>query len=69
LRKLARTRDSVLASAWINYLQLDRTFEWSAKIDKALTALTKDDVNRALRATLKPEAFSTAIAADHKKQK
>lgn len=69
LRKLARTRDGVLASAWINYLQLDRTFKWSADMDQALTALTKEEVNRALRATLKPEAFSTAIAADGRKQK
>lgn len=69
LRKLARTRDGVLASAWINYLQLDRTFKWSADMDQALTALTKEEVNRALRATLKPEAFSTAIAADGSKQK
>ncbi len=69
LRKLARTRDSVLASAWINYLQLGRTFQWSADIDAALMALTKEDVNRALRATLKPDAFSTAIAADSNKQK
>ena len=69
LRKLARTRDNILASAWINYLQLDRTFDWSEKIDRALAGLKKEDVNAALRATLKPGDFSTAIAADSKKQK
>src|SRR5690606_11014540 len=36
-RKLARTRDGVLASAWISYLQLGRDFDWSAKIDQALS--------------------------------
>src|SRR5690606_38346462 len=38
LRRLARTRDSVLASAWLNYLQVGRTFEWSAQIDRELAA-------------------------------
>ncbi|SHI16412.1 M16 family metallopeptidase [Pollutimonas bauzanensis] len=67
-RKLARTRDGVLASTWINYLQLDRSFEWSESIDKALAGLTADKVNTALRASLSPADFSTAIAADESKQ-
>ncbi|AEC20469.1 putative zinc protease [Pusillimonas sp. T7-7] len=67
-RKLARTRDGVLASTWINYMQLDRSFDWSANIDKALSALTADKVNAALRKALNPATFSTAIAADHNKQ-
>jgi len=68
LRRLARTRDSVLASAWINYLQLDRTFAWSAEIDKDLSSLTAQQVNDALRAVLKPAAFSSALAADTSQQ-
>lgn len=64
LRRLARTRDSVLASAWINYLQLDRSFEWSAQMDEALSSLNAEQVNNALRSVLKPENFSTAIAGD-----
>lgn len=67
-RKLARARDGVLASAWINYMQLGRSFEWSEKIDRALAALSTDDVNAALRATLKPADFSSALAADVKKE-
>lgn len=67
-RKLARSRDGTLASAWINYLQLDRTFDWSAKIDKELAALTAKEVNAALRKRLDPSQFSTAIAADESKQ-
>lgn len=68
LRRLARTRDGVLASAWINYLQLDRSFEWSAQIDEALASLTAEEVNNAVRSALKPENFSTAIAGDFKKE-
>ncbi|MDS1140811.1 pitrilysin family protein [Pusillimonas sp. SM2304] len=67
-RKLARTRDGVLASTWINYMQLDRNFDWSAKIDQDLSALTADKVNAVLRKTLDPATFSTAIAADESKQ-
>ncbi len=67
LRRLARTRDGTLASAWLGYLQLDRSFEWSAHIDEALASLTADDVNAALRAVLKPDQFSTAVAGDFKK--
>lgn len=69
LRRLARTRDGVLASAWINYLQLDRTFDWSAQIDKALASLTAEQVNDAMRSVLKPDSFSTALAADADKRK
>jgi zinc protease len=68
-RKLARTRDGTLVSAWINYLQLDRTFEWSERIDRELAALTADKVNGILRKRLDPAGFSSALAADENKQK
>lgn len=67
LRKLSRTRDGVLASAWINYMQLGRSFAWSERIDEALAKLTAKDVNDALRATLAPDQFSVAIAGDESK--
>lgn len=67
-RKMARTRDDVLVSTWINYMQLDRDFDWSKKIDEALAALTVDKVNAALRASLDPAGFSSALAADESKQ-
>jgi len=69
LRRLARTRDGVLAAAWINYLQLGRDFTWSQRIDDELEKLTAKDVNAALRETLKPELFSVAIAGDQSKEK
>src|SRR5690606_39822001 len=68
LRRLARTRDGVLAAAWINYLQLDRSFQWSQEMDDALAALTADKVNEAMRSLLKPEDFSAALAADADKR-
>ncbi len=68
-RKLARAQDGVLAGAWIGYLEQNRTFEWSAQMDKKLTSLTADEVNAALRDVLKPADFSTAVAGDEAKMK
>lgn len=67
-RKLARSRDSALATTWINYMQLDRSFDWSAKIDRELSALTAEQVNAAVRKWMDPAKFSTALAADENKQ-
>ncbi|MCD0502557.1 M16 family metallopeptidase [Bordetella petrii] len=63
-RKLARAQDSVLASTWVDYLKRGRTFEWSAEMDRKITALTPETVNAALRKYLQPSAFSTAVAGD-----
>lgn len=68
LRQLTRTRDGALASGWINYLQTGRSFEWSAKMDEALAALTAKPVNDAMRSVLKPENFSSALAGDFDKE-
>jgi zinc protease len=67
-RRLARARDEVLSSSWINYLQLGRTFAWSAKMDAELEHLTAEKVNQALRTWFKPENLSVALAADQAKQ-
>src|SRR5690606_18574113 len=63
-RKLSRAQDSVLASAWIDYLSNGRTFDWSAQFDKKIEALTPESVNTALRKYLQPSTFSTAVAGD-----
>ena len=63
-RRLARAQDDVLASAWSGYLDLGRSFAWSAQMDQQLQTLTADDVNRVMRQYLKPEHFSTAVAGD-----
>ena len=68
-RKLGRTNDGTLASVWMRYLDLDRSFAWSEEQDEKIAALTPEQVNSVLRELLKPGLFSTAIAADHAKQK
>lgn len=66
-RKLARTRDNILASTWTTYMQQDRSFAWSQQIDDALKQLTVDEVNKAVRDALDISQFSTALAADSTK--
>jgi len=63
-RQLARAQDRVLADVWLSYLDLDRSFAWSAELDHTLQALDAEAVNRVLRKYLRPEAFSIAVAAD-----
>lgn len=68
-RRLGRTNDGTLASVWLRYLDLDRSFAWNAEQDEKIASLTPQQVNGVLRELLKPGLFSTAIAADHAKQK
>jgi zinc protease len=63
-RKLSRSRDSILARTWMAYLQLNRDFTWSANVDKTLGELTAEKVNSALKSSMLPEQFSSALAAD-----
>jgi len=68
-RKLMLAQDDVIAGRWIDYLQQGRSYAWWADMDKKIAALTPAQVDAALRATLKPDEFSTAIAADAEKAK
>ncbi|NLC36097.1 MAG: insulinase family protein, partial [Alcaligenaceae bacterium] len=68
-RKLGRTNDSTLATVWLRYLDNDRSFAWNAEQDEKIAALTPDAVNSVLRELFKPGLLSTAIAADHARQK
>lgn len=68
-RRLSRSKDSVLSSAWLNYLDLGRTFEWSERMDQAMQKLDAAHVNEVLRKYLKPDDLVVAIAADHERQK
>lgn len=68
-RRLSRSKDSVLSSAWLNYLDLGRTFEWSERMDQAMQKLDAAQVNEVLRKYLKPDDLVVAIAADHERQK
>ncbi|WP_300648279.1 pitrilysin family protein [Paenalcaligenes sp.] len=67
-RQLARSNDAVLTSTWQSYLDLERTFAWSAHIDEALQKLTAKEVNAVVKKYLQPTAFSSALGADQSKQ-
>lgn len=67
-RRLSRSQDTVVSSAWLNYLDLGRSFEWSEKMDQELQKLNAEQVNAALRKYLKPKEMVVAIAADHERQ-
>src|SRR5690606_31617055 len=51
-RKLARAQDGAIASTWLYLMELNRSFAWSADLDKRIAALTKADVGRVLQTYL-----------------
>lgn len=65
-RRLSRAQDRNLAGALASNLDLGRTFAVSQRVDEAISRLTLDQVNAALRKHLKPESFVTAVAGDFK---
>jgi zinc protease len=65
-RQLARAQDRNLASGLASNLELGRSFAISARVDAALSALTLEQVNAALRTYIKPESFVSAVAGDFK---
>ena len=65
-RRLSRAQDANLASGLASNLDLDRTFAISARVDEALSKLSVDQVNAALRTYVKPEGFVSAVAGDFK---
>ena len=67
LRQLSRAQDSSIVSAWMNYLQQNRTFAWSAEFDQKIKALDANTVNAALRKYLQPDALVRAVAGDFAK--
>src|SRR5690625_3804080 len=67
-RQLARSNDQNLTFTWMQYLALDRDFDWSAGIDAQLQRLDAKQVNEVLRKYLDLESWSTALGADEDKQ-
>lgn len=65
-RRLARAQDERLAQALVRNLELNRTFDFAAQVDKALSRLTASQVNQALRTHLKPDAMAFVLAGDFK---
>jgi zinc protease len=68
-RKLARSQDPELAGGLIEQTYLGRTFAYSGEIDKAIEALTPDQVNAAFRKYVKPDTFAAFFAGDFAKKK
>ena len=63
-RQLARTQDGSIAGALMQQLYLGRRFDYSARIDSEIAALTAAQVNAALAKYLKPDAFAYAYGGD-----
>jgi zinc protease len=63
-RRLSRAQDATLASQLATNTYLGRTFEFAARIDAGLQALTVAQVNAALRRYVKPDDFVFAFAGD-----
>jgi zinc protease len=68
-RLQTRAQDSALASGWVDFLYLGRTFKWSKELENKITALTVDQVNAAFRQHIDPAKLTVAVAGDAAKIK
>jgi zinc protease len=68
-RRLARSQDAGLAGALTGQAYLGRTFAFAGDIDKAIDALTPEQVSAAMRKYVKPDAFAAFFAGDFAKKK
>ena len=66
-RRLARAQDAGLANAMAFYLELNRTMEYQAKVDRAIEAVTLEQANAAFRKYIDPAKLSTVYAGDFAK--
>ena len=66
-RLLNRSQDPVVAGAWVNYLDLGRTFAFSKEFEERLRAVTPEQVNAAFRKYIDPAKMTFVIAGDAKK--
>ena len=64
LRTQNRSQDRVLAAAWVDYLYLGRTWQFSKAIDERIQSLTLDEVNAAFRKYIDPAKVSVFKAGD-----
>ena len=68
-RKLGRSQDPELANALVDQAYLGRAFADAGEIDKAIEALTPDQVSAAFRKYIKPDTFAAFFAGDFAKRK
>ena len=66
-QEVRRTSDSSLAQLISGQTRVGRTMQFTADFEKAVNALTVDDVNAALRRHIKPERLYIVMAGDFEK--
>jgi len=65
-RQVARNQDGAVAGRLVAYLELGRTFAWDEQLERRIGALTRDEINAALRRHIRPEKISFVRAGDFK---
>jgi len=68
-RVQTRAQDNALATGWVTYLFLGRTYEWSKQFESKLAALTPEQINAAFRKAIDPGKLSVVMAGDEAKAK
>ena len=66
-RSVNRSQDTMLATGWVSYLAEDADWTKSLELDKAISRLTVDDVNRAVKKLVKTDDFTFVLAGDSAK--
>jgi zinc protease len=67
-REQARAEDGTIAGMLTDQLYFGRTMQFTADLDAKYAALTRDQVNAAIRKHLKPQALSVFVAGDFAKK-
>ncbi len=67
-RQIGRSEDSALAESLVTQAYVGRTWAFSGKTDATIAALTREQVNGALRKYLRPGEIAYAIAGDFAKK-
>ena len=63
-RQVSRSGDAFVTGRLAQYLEIHRTFQWDADLERKLSALTLDDVNQAVRRYVNPKKISVVKAGD-----
>jgi zinc protease len=68
-RNVSRSQDRELVGRLANNLYLDRTMQWDADFEKAISSLTLDQVNAAMKKWITPDKISIVEAGDFERKK
>jgi zinc protease len=68
-RRIARAQDSALAAGLAQQAHLGRTWEYAARIDQGIEAVTVEKANAALRKYVDAAGFAWSYAGDFAKKK